>query len=78
MSTCCNIDDCEGHACGSNGRCVDGSNEYTCDCESGFEVETIGGELMCGNIDDCGANACGGHGVCHDLAQLKESPMQPW
>jgi uncharacterized protein YfaP (DUF2135 family) len=67
MSTCRNIDDCEGHSCGSNGRCVDGINEYTCDCESGFEVEEIGGELMCGNIDDCGAGACGGHGVCHDL-----------
>jgi hypothetical protein len=67
MSTCRNIDDCEGHSCGSNGHCVDGINDYSCECESGFEEEMVGGEKMCGNIDDCGPNACGGHGACHDL-----------
>jgi len=63
LSTCRNIDDCEGHSCGSNGHCVDGINDYTCDCEEGFEEL----EKEFGNIDDCGPNACGGHGACHDL-----------
>lgn len=67
MSTCRNIDDCEGHSCGSNGRCVDGINDYSCECESGFEEEMVAGEKMCGNINDCGPNACGPHGACHDL-----------
>jgi len=72
MSTCRNIDDCVElsgvvHSCGSNGLCVDGINDYSCDCESGFEEELIAGEKMCGNIDDCGADACGAHGACHDL-----------
>lgn len=68
LSTCRNINDCEGHSCGSNGHCVDGINDYTCQCEDGFEeVINADGEKECGNIDDCGPNACGGNGVCHDL-----------
>jgi len=72
MSTCRNIDDCvelDGHvhSCGSNGFCVDGINDYSCQCESGFEEEMVGDEKMCGNIDDCGVGACGAHGACHDL-----------
>lgn len=67
MSTCRNIDDCVGHTCGSNGRCVDGINAFSCICEDGFEETTNeGGERICGNIDDCGPRACGAHGVCHD------------
>jgi Notch-like protein len=68
LSTCRNIDDCEGHSCGSNGRCIDGINDYSCNCEDGFEeVVSESGEKMCGNIDDCGPGACGGDGACHDL-----------
>jgi len=68
LSTCRNINDCEGHSCGSNGHCVDGINDYTCVCEEGFEeVLSASGEKECGNIDDCGPNACGPQGACHDL-----------
>lgn len=67
MSTCRNTDDCVGHSCGSNGLCVDGIDDYSCNCESGFEEEMVSGEKMCGNIDDCGPSACGSYGACHDL-----------
>jgi len=67
VRTCRNIDDCVGHTCGSNGRCLDGINEFSCECEDGFEETTNeAGEKICGNINDCGASACGAHGVCHD------------
>jgi len=68
MSTCRNIDDCAGHSCGSNGRCIDGLGDYSCECEDGFE-ETVSdsGERMCGNVNDCGASLCGSNGACHDL-----------
>jgi hypothetical protein len=65
--TCANIDDCLDHTCGPHGECVDHLENYTCDCDSGFEQtwtkETE--ELICGNIDDCGPEACG-VGKCID------------
>lgn len=68
MSTCRNIDDCVGHSCGSNGRCVDGISDYSCACEDGFEeTQSDSGEKQCGNINDCGPSQCGSNGMCHDL-----------
>ncbi len=31
-----NIDDCPGHQCQNEGKCVDGVDMYTCDCVPGF------------------------------------------
>ena len=35
---CLDIDDCAGVSC-NNGTCVDGVNEYTCNCNSGYTGE---------------------------------------
>jgi len=63
---CQNIDDCDGHTCGSRGVCVDGLEDYSCNCQDGFEQSVVGGEKVCGNIDDCNGISCGGHGTCVD------------
>lgn len=64
---CQNIDDCEGHTCGAHGICVDGIQDYSCDCQDGFEESVVLGDNICGNIDDCGGVSCGASGVCTDL-----------
>jgi len=66
---CQPIDDCLGHTCGPFGSCVDMFKNYTCKCESGYEisVQNDTGELICGNVDDCGPRMCGAGGVCKDL-----------
>jgi hypothetical protein len=65
--TCVNIDDCLSHTCGPFGSCVDELMNYTCRCDSGFQVtlDVETGERTCGNIDDCGPEACG-VGKCID------------
>ncbi|MAD25829.1 MAG: hypothetical protein CMO44_16840, partial [Verrucomicrobiales bacterium] len=63
---CVNINECETHTCGPHGQCLDLIADYTCNCESGFEITEVGGEKVCGNKDDCGPHGCG-PGVCQDL-----------
>lgn len=46
----------------SNGDCVDGVNEYRCNCDAGFA-----GDNCDININDCAVNACGNNGQCVDL-----------
>jgi hypothetical protein len=67
LGACVNIDDCLGHTCGPFGYCIDELMNYTCNCDSGFDVTTDveTGEYTCGNIDDCGPEACG-VGKCID------------
>lgn len=43
-----NIDDCDPYPCLNGGSCIDGVNEYTCDCSSGYS-----GDSCETNIDDC-------------------------
>lgn len=74
---CVNINDCLIRSCGSHGGCVDSPNptgipidDYTCQCDSGYEVTLQNsslkvGELtkFCTNINDCpvpSESACGG------------------
>lgn len=64
---CQNIDDCVGHTCGAHGVCVDGIEDYSCNCQEGFEENLILGEKICGNIDDCNGVSCGSAGTCTDL-----------
>lgn len=68
LGYCANIDDCAEHTCGPHGECVDKLMDYTCKCDSGYEIskDNKTGELVCGNIDDCGPEACG-VGKCKDL-----------
>jgi surface protein len=35
-TTCQNIDDCAPNPCGNEGECIDGIEEYTCNCIKGF------------------------------------------
>ena len=30
------IDECAGKPCAPNGRCIDGVNSYTCECDAGY------------------------------------------
>eukprot|EP00928_Gymnodinium_smaydae_P036844 TRINITY_DN25697_c0_g2_i1.p1 TRINITY_DN25697_c0_g2~~TRINITY_DN25697_c0_g2_i1.p1 ORF type:complete len:4096 (+),score=634.51 TRINITY_DN25697_c0_g2_i1:84-12290(+) len=71
---CLNNNDCEGHMCGPNGKCVDHENptgvhkdDYHCNCNPGFEEEVkADGTRICGNVPDCPEGACL-PGSCHDL-----------
>jgi len=63
---CQNIDDCVGHTCGAHGVCVDGLEDYSCNCQEGFEQSVAGSEKVCGNIDDCNGVSCGAAGTCVD------------
>ena len=44
------IDDCASVSCG-NGTCVDGVNNYTCDCHPGYAGDhcEIGKSIVCGS-----------------------------
>jgi len=53
-----NIDDCASLPCGEGGTCVDGINEYTCQCVSGYILGEIDDVLTCRNLDDCLGNPC--------------------
>ena len=56
---CLEVDDCVGVSCSGNGRCVDGEDNFTCNCSAGFT-----GELCQTNIDDCVGVNCSGNGRC--------------
>jgi Notch-like protein len=30
------IDECSGKPCEPNGKCIDGVNSYTCECDAGY------------------------------------------
>ena len=47
--------------CSGNGRCVDGVNTFTCNCDPGFT-----GELCQTKINDCVGVDCSGNGQCVD------------
>jgi len=36
-----NIDDCQSNQCENNGTCVDGVEDYYCNCQAGFEGKVI-------------------------------------
>ena len=56
-----NIDECRGmeNPCNGRGQCVDGVNDFVCECDFGF----TGNECQ-GSIDDCAGVNCSGHGQC--------------
>jgi hypothetical protein len=71
-----NIDDCTDAAkasCLNGGKCVDGANSYSCDCElTGYDGPTCSDP-----IDDCKHYPCHYTGsVCNDL-QDETSAIQP-
>lgn len=71
---CININDCATRNCGTFGTCKDlpdpkgePLDDYTCNCESGYEITLhnstikIGAKMKrCTNINDCPEDACGG------------------
>jgi len=63
---CQNIDDCVGHTCGAHGVCIDGLEDYSCDCQDGFAESVVAGEKVCGDVDDCNGVSCGAAGTCVD------------
>jgi Notch-like protein len=46
------FDDCVNSTC-NNGTCVNGVDEYTCDCDAGYT-----GEFCEENVDDCVGVVC--------------------
>lgn len=74
---CRNVDDCPEHNCGPQGTCVDGVNDYTCDCLPGYEETEVGGEKVCGNPPGCDGVGCGGYGSCLDLVEGYKCQCNP-
>ena len=35
-----NINECKNDPCLNDGKCVDGENEFTCECPTGFDGDT--------------------------------------
>jgi hypothetical protein len=57
-----NIDDCPGNRCvAANSECVDGQEEYFCECGAGWE-----GTYCQTSIDDCSGHRCQNAGRCVD------------
>jgi hypothetical protein len=54
-------DDCAADPCLNGGTCVDGDNDYTCDCKDGYD-----GHHCEDNIDDCAGVTCENEGTCVD------------
>ena len=52
--------DCKEETCSGNGRCIDGLNSFTCNCNSGYTG------TICEEIDNCVNETCSGHGICMD------------
>ena len=57
-----NINDCSSHPC-QNGKCIDGINNYTCNCNStGFQ-----GRHCQYDINECNTvKPCKNNGTCHN------------
>ncbi|KAI8513949.1 hypothetical protein Bbelb_082730 [Branchiostoma belcheri] len=58
-----NFDACEAFSPCENGDCVNGDNEVTCNCGSGYE-----GERCERDIDGCSPNPCDAEATCADVA----------
>ena len=56
-----NIDDCEGIECLHDGKCVDGVNEYKCECIQGYE-----GSNCKYPTNECEGVQCQNGGKCFD------------
>ncbi|XP_077968671.1 complement receptor type 1-like isoform X4 [Styela clava] len=59
-STCQEMDECEKRPCHHNGVCLDGINDFSCSCPTGYSGKTC--EI---DIDDCSSNPCH-NGYCSD------------
>ena len=72
---CKDIDWCEISECGENGKCVDGANGYTCDCDEGFKnILTDTGLDTCVQIDECDTQ--GGEGKCTDNGDCVDETLK--
>ena len=57
-----NINDCKNDSCVTNATCIDGVNNFTCQCPIGYY-----GEFCHLEIDECQSNPCQNNGTCEDL-----------
>ncbi|XP_038057449.1 adhesion G protein-coupled receptor E2-like [Patiria miniata] len=54
------IDECMNHLCQNGATCVDGINEYSCNCDSGFKG------TLCAEVHYCFSAPCRNGGNCED------------
>ncbi|XP_078379883.1 uncharacterized protein LOC144662811 [Oculina patagonica] len=57
-----NINDCKNDSCVTNASCIDGVNNFTCQCPVGYY-----GEFCHLEIDECQSSPCQNNGTCIDL-----------
>jgi hypothetical protein len=63
FSVAINIDDCLGNRCvAANSQCIDGREEYFCECHVGWE-----GTYCQSSVDDCPGNFCQNASPCVDV-----------
>ncbi|PFX18968.1 Neurogenic locus Notch protein [Stylophora pistillata] len=58
---CKDVDDCINVTCKNGGSCIDGINNYTCSCQSGYT-----GDWCETDIDDCVSARCDNDATCVD------------
>jgi len=64
VPTCNDIDECSNTDCGE-GTCVNGVNDYTCECKAGYKVGTSVGNKKCDTQSNpCENNPCQNNAVC--------------
>lgn len=58
-----NINECNSYPCKNNGKCIDGPNNYTCDCTNtgytGYNCDE--------DINECVGNPCKNMGTCFNI-----------
>ncbi|XP_071498841.1 IgGFc-binding protein-like, partial [Diadema antillarum] len=70
--TCLDINECEGDPC-VNGTCINGENQFTCDCNPGWVGD------LCDDRDDCFTQPCRNGAPCIDgMDTFTCSCLQGW
>ena len=64
-----NINDCKSDSCVANATCIDGVNNFTCQCPPGFR-----GEFCHLEVKECDSNPCKNNGACVEGISLSIVP----
>uniref|UniRef100_UPI00358FFAE8 nidogen-2-like isoform X2 n=1 Tax=Myxine glutinosa TaxID=7769 RepID=UPI00358FFAE8 len=53
---CVDVDECAERPCGTNAHCRNLPSSFTCECDSGFQLEPD--DRTCSDVDECGLVTC--------------------